>query len=166
MWDEPGEFPCLVSHQRPVINDLWLEGGGKQRARQPALLWDNLHPTAIFFTKHQLTRLILHYKLGLPYPLGSVCGQNQVSIRRSMETRTMNKQQCTCALLWKKIQQLLFLIFKTKHSPFTCVNIFRKPSHTARQISCCNQYEFPSFSLRLSFLIACCPCSQKLMGWR
>lgn len=63
----------------PVINDLWLQGGCKQRAHQPALLWDNLHPTAIFFTKHQLTRPILHYKSGLPDPLASVCGHDQKS---------------------------------------------------------------------------------------
>lgn len=79
LWVEARELPRLVCHPCPVINDLWLEGGCKQRAYQPALLWDNLHPTAIFFTKHQLTRPILHYKLGLPDPLGSACGNSQKS---------------------------------------------------------------------------------------
>lgn len=51
----------------------WRVGEGSQTT-SPPLLWDNLHPTAIFSAKYQLTRPILHYKLGLPDPLGSVCG--------------------------------------------------------------------------------------------
>lgn len=69
LWDNAGEQPCPVYNPCPVINDLWLEGWCRRRAHQPALLWDNLHPTTIFFTMHQLTRLILHHKLGLPNPL-------------------------------------------------------------------------------------------------
>lgn len=158
MWDEPGEFPCLVSHQCPVINDLWLEGGCKQRAYQLALLWDNLHPTAIFFTKHQLTRLILHYKLGLPDPLGSLCGQNQKFPSDAWwKTGQWTSRNDAMLCREKKMHQSLFLIFNPKHLPFACVNIFRKPSHTrvrARWIAAINMNFHSFLSLSLFWLPA------------
>lgn len=161
LWDKEGELPCLVCHPCPVINDLWLEGGCKQRAHQLALLRDNLHPTAIFFTKHQLTRPILHYKLGLPDPLGSVCGHSQKSwsdARRKTGRWMSENNAALCGINYKVI------VFNSspEHFTFTRVDISRTPSHTgvsAGWIAAINM-NFCSF-LSLSFLIACYPCPQQ-----
>lgn len=164
MWHEPARSAFLVSHQRPVINDLRLEAGCKQQPCQPALLWDNLHPTAIFSTKHPPTGLILHYKLGLPDALGSACGQNQEppSDAHWRAGQCVSRNDTDAAWGEKKGKNTGVIVFNI-HSKSFIIDLCKyfqraKSRRGARQMNCCNQYEFTSFPPRLSFLIACRSC--------
>lgn len=54
------------------------------------------------------------------------------------------------------------IVFNIQSNTFAihlCKYFQKAESHrSARRMNCCNQYEFPFFSLPLSFLIACYPC--------
>lgn len=130
-----------------MFNDLWLEGGRRQWAQQSALLRDNLHPTAIFLTKHQLTRLILHHKLGFPHPLGRVCERRNLKSRSGAGRKsTVKKQECHAA----PRGDARVIVFNIPPQTFAS-QMYKylekaKSCRGVHQINYCNHYEFVLFS--------------------